>query len=104
MDAVGDRDWIADIVRHAKTSKRTFYEQFASKAECLIELLRRNNENLIAGIRSSVDPEADFKMIWEVDAKAQKRLNDIALDSQIEIRNITCADDNLQSVFDYLVH
>src|SRR5271169_50023 len=26
----------------------------------------------------SVDPENDFKMIWEVDAKAQKRLNDIA--------------------------
>ncbi len=26
----------------------------------------------------SVDPDADFKMIWEVDAKAQKRLNDIA--------------------------
>ncbi len=26
----------------------------------------------------SVDPEADFHMIWEVDAKAQKRLNDIA--------------------------
>jgi DNA topoisomerase-1 len=26
----------------------------------------------------SVDPEADFKMVWEVDAKSQKRLNDIA--------------------------
>jgi len=26
----------------------------------------------------SVDPDADFKMIWEVDAKAQKRLADIA--------------------------
>src|SRR5881628_1450603 len=26
----------------------------------------------------SVDPEHDFRMIWEVDAKAQKRLNDIA--------------------------
>jgi DNA topoisomerase-1 len=26
----------------------------------------------------SVDPEADFRMIWEVDAKAAKRLNDIA--------------------------
>jgi DNA topoisomerase-1 len=26
----------------------------------------------------SVDPNADFRMIWEVDAKAQKRLNDIA--------------------------
>ena len=26
----------------------------------------------------SVDPEDDFRMIWEVDPKAQKRLNDIA--------------------------
>jgi DNA topoisomerase I len=26
----------------------------------------------------SVDPDHDFRMIWEVDAKAQKRLNDIA--------------------------
>ena len=26
----------------------------------------------------SVDPEHDFRMLWEVDAKAQKRLNDIA--------------------------
>src|SRR5690349_7396282 len=26
----------------------------------------------------SVDPSADFHMIWEVDAKSQKRLNDIA--------------------------
>jgi DNA topoisomerase-1 len=26
----------------------------------------------------SVDPDADFRMLWEVDAKSQKRLNDIA--------------------------
>src|SRR5689334_23537299 len=26
----------------------------------------------------SVEPDADFRMIWEVDPKAQKRLNDIA--------------------------
>ena len=26
----------------------------------------------------SVDPEHDFRMIWEVDAKSPKRLNDIA--------------------------
>jgi AcrR family transcriptional regulator len=51
---------VADIVRHARTSKRTFYEQFASKEECLIELLRRNNENLIANIRNAVDPDADW--------------------------------------------
>ncbi|RWA20412.1 TetR/AcrR family transcriptional regulator [Mycolicibacterium elephantis] len=52
---------VADIVRHAHTSKRTFYEQFSSKAQCLIELLRRNNELLIAGIRDAVDPEADWR-------------------------------------------
>src|ERR1700692_731627 len=26
----------------------------------------------------SVDPDANFRMLWEVDPKAQKRLNDIA--------------------------
>jgi AcrR family transcriptional regulator len=52
---------VADIVRHARTSKRTFYEQFATKEECLIELLRRNNEDLIASIRAAVDPEADWR-------------------------------------------
>ena len=52
---------VADIVRHARTSKRTFYEQFASKEDCLIELLRRNNEDLIAKIQAAVDPEADWQ-------------------------------------------
>src|SRR6476646_1111389 len=63
--SIGERGYrdttVADIVRHARTSKRTFYEQFASKEECLIELLRRNNENLIANIRNAVDPEADWQ-------------------------------------------
>ncbi len=52
---------VADIVRHARTSKRTFYEQFASKEECLIELLRKNNEDLIANIRAAVDTEAEWQ-------------------------------------------
>ncbi|HJT90470.1 MAG TPA: TetR/AcrR family transcriptional regulator [Mycobacterium sp.] len=64
--SIGERGYrdttVADIVRHARTSKRTFYEQFASKEECLIELLRRNNENLIASIRTGVDPEADWQV------------------------------------------
>ena len=64
-ESIGERGYrdttVADIVRHARTSKRTFYEQFASKEECLIELLRRNNEDLIGGIRAAVDPEADWR-------------------------------------------
>src|SRR3954452_20159445 len=63
--SIGERGYrdttVADLVRHARTSKRTFYEQFASKEECLIELLRRNNEDLIAGIRAAADPEADWQ-------------------------------------------
>ncbi|MBE1550525.1 AcrR family transcriptional regulator [Mycobacterium sp. OAS707] len=63
--SIGERGYrdstVADIVRHARTSKRTFYEQFASKEECLIELLRRNNEDLIANIQTAVDPEADWQ-------------------------------------------
>ncbi|WP_102145721.1 TetR/AcrR family transcriptional regulator [Mycobacterium hubeiense] len=63
--SIGERGYrdttVADIVRHARTSKRTFYEQFASKEECLIEVLRRNNEDLIARIRAAVDPEKDWQ-------------------------------------------
>lgn len=64
--SIGERGYrdstVADIVRHARTSKRTFYEQFASKEECLIELLHRNNEDLIANIQAAVDPEADWQV------------------------------------------
>lgn len=52
---------VADIVRHARTSKRTFYEHFASKEACLIELLHRNNETLITNIRTAVDSDADWQ-------------------------------------------
>ena len=58
ISARGYRDsTVADIVRNAKTSKRTFYDQFATKEECFIELLRANNDALIARIRDGVDPE-----------------------------------------------
>lgn len=50
---------VADVVRQAKTSKRTFYDQFASKEECFIALLRSNNERMIEQIRAAVDPESE---------------------------------------------
>jgi AcrR family transcriptional regulator len=51
---------VADIVRHARTSKRTFYDQFASKEQCFLELLRVEIETMAEDIRMSVDPEADW--------------------------------------------
>jgi AcrR family transcriptional regulator len=52
---------VADIVRHARTSKRTFYGQFTSKEECFVELLRANNDAMIVSIRAAVDPDADWQ-------------------------------------------
>ena len=49
---------VADIVRQARTSKRTFYDHFASKEECFIEVLRADMQAMIAGIRAAADPEA----------------------------------------------
>lgn len=51
---------VADIVRYARTSKRTFYDQFASREECFLELLRTDIEKLGESIQASVDPEADW--------------------------------------------
>jgi len=62
IDERGYRDTtVADVVRHARTSKRTFYDQFSSKEDCFVELLRHNNESLIANIRNAVDADADWQ-------------------------------------------
>jgi AcrR family transcriptional regulator len=63
--SIGERGYrdttVADIVRHARTSKRTFYDQFSSKEECFLELLWLGNQELIARIRAAVDPEAPWQ-------------------------------------------
>lgn len=57
IDERGYRDTtVADIVRYARTSKRTFYSQFATKEDCFAELLTTNNDELVATIRDAVDP------------------------------------------------
>ncbi|MCV7445498.1 TetR/AcrR family transcriptional regulator [Mycobacterium paraense] len=62
--SIGERGYrastVADVVRHARTSKRTFYDQFASKEECFLELLRDDIEKLGESIAAAVDPEADW--------------------------------------------
>jgi len=62
--SIGERGYrattVADIVRHARTSKRTFYDQFASKEQCFLELLHANNELLGQDIQAAVDPDADW--------------------------------------------
>jgi AcrR family transcriptional regulator len=62
IDERGYRDTtVADIVRYARTSKRTFYSQFATKEDCFAELLTANNDELVATIRDAVDPQATWR-------------------------------------------
>jgi AcrR family transcriptional regulator len=51
---------VADIVREARTSRRTFYAHFADRQECLIALLREANQKTIARIDQAVDPHAPW--------------------------------------------
>jgi AcrR family transcriptional regulator len=49
---------ISDIVRHARTSRRTFYAVFPGKEECYVALLRSSNEQMRLRISTAVDPTA----------------------------------------------
>jgi AcrR family transcriptional regulator len=64
--SIGERGYrastVADIVRHARTSKRTFYDHFSSKEQCFLELLQADGERMAEKIRSAVDPDADWQV------------------------------------------
>jgi AcrR family transcriptional regulator len=51
---------VADIVRAARTSRRTFYAHFADRQECLGALLYETNQRTIARISQAVDPTAPW--------------------------------------------
>ncbi|MGA5299918.1 TetR/AcrR family transcriptional regulator [Nucisporomicrobium flavum] len=53
---------VADIVRAARTSRRTFYAHFTDRQECLVALLYETNERTIARISASVDPGAAWEL------------------------------------------
>jgi AcrR family transcriptional regulator len=47
---------IADVVREASVSRRTFYEHFQSKSECLIALYEAASHNALKVLRAGIDP------------------------------------------------
>lgn len=51
---------IADVVRHAYTSRRTFYGYFPGKKECFLALHHRHNVGTVREITAGVDPHADL--------------------------------------------
>lgn len=57
---------IADIVREAGVSRRTFYEHFTTKADCLIALYASASRNALNALRSSLDPNRTWQTQVEV--------------------------------------
>jgi AcrR family transcriptional regulator len=64
-DSVRERGFrettIADVVRHARTSRRTFYAEFASREECYAALLDVLNAALREQIAAAADPAAPWQ-------------------------------------------
>jgi AcrR family transcriptional regulator len=52
---------IADIVREASVSRRTFYEHFSTKAECLIALYEAASRNALKVLRDAIDPKHEWQ-------------------------------------------
>ncbi|MFL6141538.1 MAG: TetR/AcrR family transcriptional regulator [Labedaea sp.] len=51
---------VADVVRRARTSRRTFYEHFASKEACFVALANDTTAEMIRRISAAVDPRAPW--------------------------------------------
>src|SRR5262249_28486004 len=52
---------VADVVRHAHPSRRTFYEHFASRQDCFIALLLEANASMVRQIAAAVDRHAPWE-------------------------------------------
>ena len=76
---------IADIVRRARTSRRTFYECFDDKESCFVELVREATTQMIATIEQSVDLSApwDVQIDQAIDIYVQALAEDPAMTATI---------------------
>ena len=52
---------VADIVRVARTSRRTFYEHFADRGACFLALFEKVTQRKLELIAAAVDPAAPLK-------------------------------------------
>jgi len=51
---------IADLAAHARVSRRTFYEHFTGKDECLIALYEVASDQALSVLQASIDPTRDW--------------------------------------------
>lgn len=56
---------IADIVREAGVSRRTFYEHFFARSDCLIALYEAASHNALKVLEQAIDPANDWQLQLE---------------------------------------
>jgi AcrR family transcriptional regulator len=61
---------IADIVGEASVSRRTFYEHFDSKADCLTALYEAASHNALKVLRGAIDPKHGWQAQVETALRA----------------------------------
>lgn len=59
---------IADVVRHAKVSKRTFYEHFVDKEACFLAMYVMATNTILAAVAASFEAAATASWQAQVDA------------------------------------
>ena len=69
---------VVDVVRHARVSKRTFYEHFADRDACFLAAYRDLSEQTMQAIAAAVDVDAP----WEEQIAAAVRVYLEVLDSR----------------------
>src|SRR3954464_11042227 len=72
------RTQISDIVRHARTSRRTFYECFPDKESCFLELIEESTQAILEHVGAAVDPAAPWTT--QVDQAVDAYLDALARD------------------------
>ena len=74
---------IADIVRHARTSRRTFYEHFADKEQCFFELVKVGGALLREQVAAAVEPVASWDV--QIDQAIDAYIAALTLDPQMTL-------------------
>jgi AcrR family transcriptional regulator len=74
---------LTDIVRHAKASRRTFYNHFPDKDSCFVELNEKTSRETLEKVAQAIDPDAPLSA--QVDAGIDAYLAVLAADPALTV-------------------
>jgi AcrR family transcriptional regulator len=74
---------LADIVRHARASRRTFYKHFPDKDSCFVELTSLVSAEVRERVVAAVDPGASWET--QVDQAVDRYLSELAAEPALTL-------------------